>query len=62
MPRPPRPPRRAITLRLDPAIVEALEETADELVLGRNLLVERAIVAYLERLELPLRGQPCPSA
>lgn len=53
--RPPKAPRRPITLRLDAALVEALEETAEELVVGRNRLVELAIERYLNELELPVR-------
>lgn len=53
--RPPLVPRRAIAIRLPVDLLEALEETADELVVSRNLLVEKAVAAFLEHLELPLR-------
>lgn len=48
-------PRTSIAVRIRTDLVEALEETADELVVSRNLLVERAVEEYLRRLELPIR-------
>lgn len=51
-------PRRAARIRksyaLPPDLLEALEETADELVVSPSLLVEAAVRTFLEGLELPL--------
>lgn len=53
--RPPPTPRRAISVRLPLDVIEALDETADELVVSRNVLVEYAVVDYLRELTLPER-------
>lgn len=50
-----RPKRRALSLRLREDLVEILEETAEELVVGRNRLVELALERYFADLELPTR-------
>lgn len=55
-PRRPSPtPRRAISVRLPLDVIEALDETADELIVSRNVLVEHAVVDYLRALTLPER-------
>jgi metal-responsive CopG/Arc/MetJ family transcriptional regulator len=54
----PRPPRKAIQVRLPAELLEVLDETADELVVSRNLIIERALERFLLDLELPIRGQP----
>ena len=41
------------TYSLPAELVEALEETADELDLGPGVLVRYAVTGYLDRLELP---------
>ena len=50
-----RPDQVSRTFRIRRDLVEALEETAEELVVGRNLLLEHALEDYLARLELPTR-------
>lgn len=45
-----KPPRVAINVRLDASLLEALNETAEELVVSRNLLVETAVRQLLERM------------
>jgi metal-responsive CopG/Arc/MetJ family transcriptional regulator len=55
----PRPPRKGIHVRLPAELLEALDETADELVVSRNLIIERALERFLLDLELPIRrGRP----
>lgn len=55
-PRRGRPPNadartRSITIRMKPEVVERLGRAADERVVGRNLLIEKAIERYLDALE-----------
>lgn len=54
-------PVRTIALRIDPAVLEALDETAEELTVGRSRLIERLIILGLERLELPARAVRVPA-
>lgn len=42
--------RIATAVRFPPEIVEALDETADHFAVSRNLLINRAVVEYLDRL------------
>lgn len=44
------PVRSVISIRLRPELVEALEETADELLVSRNKLIEIALDEYLARV------------
>lgn len=44
--------RVPVSIRLRPEVLEALDETAEELVMSRNVLVERAVVTFLEALDL----------
>ena len=60
MSRPGRPERRAVNLRLRVDLLEALDETAEEIVVSRNRLVEIAVESYLSRLELPARQLRTP--
>lgn len=44
--------RIATGIRFDPALHEALKETADELMVGMNWLVNRLCAEGLERMDL----------
>lgn len=57
---PARPARRSVNLRIRDDLLEALDETAEELVVGRNRLVEIALESYLSRLDLPVRRPRTP--
>lgn len=51
-----KPARRALSLRIREDLVEILEETAEELVVGRNRLVELALEHYFASLDLEPRS------
>lgn len=55
-----RPQRVTTAIRFDPALHEALRETADELVVSMNWLVVRLCRVGLARIELPLRDEVDP--
>lgn len=48
----PRPPRVCTAIRFDPALHEALTETADELGVALNWLVNKLCEEGLERVDL----------
>lgn len=50
MARNPRNKRHAISVRLDVALLERLDGECEARMLGRNLIVSKAIEAYLDRL------------
>jgi metal-responsive CopG/Arc/MetJ family transcriptional regulator len=43
-------PRRAVSIRMREDLAEALDETAKELIVSRNRLVEIAVEEYLWRI------------
>jgi metal-responsive CopG/Arc/MetJ family transcriptional regulator len=43
-------PRRAVSIRMREDLAEALDETAKELIVSRNRLVEIAVEEYLGRI------------
>lgn len=47
--------RRHLSIRMRPQLLEALDETADEVMVSRSRLIELAVESYLERIELPPR-------
>lgn len=49
---------RRLTLHLDPAVLEALEETAEALHLGKSKLIELVVSDWLERYEIPPERAP----
>lgn len=55
MPRRPRADRRHLSIRMDAGLLEALDETADEVMVSRSRLIELAVESFLERIELPPR-------
>jgi len=55
MPRRARGDRRHLSIRMDPCLLEALDETADEVMVSRSRLIELAVESYLQRVELPPR-------
>lgn len=57
---PARPARRSVNLRIREDLLEALDETAEELVVGRSRLVEIVLEIYLSRLDLPVRRPTAP--
>ena len=53
--------RRHLSIRMDAGLLEALDETADEVMVSRSRLIELAVESYLQRVELPPRvraGEP----
>jgi len=52
---PARNPRITTAVRFPPDVHEALKETAAELGVGVNWLINRAVTELLERIELPMR-------
>lgn len=47
--------RRVVSVRLPAALVEAIDETAEEILVSRSRLIEAACTDYLRRLELPTK-------
>lgn len=47
--------RRHLSIRMDAGLLEALDETADEVMVSRSRLIELAVESYLQRVELPPR-------
>lgn len=47
--------RRHLSIRMDAGLLEALDETADEVMVSRSRLIELAVESYLQRIELPPR-------
>lgn len=60
-PRPRGPVKVVVAVRLRPELVEALDETATELVVSRNRLVETAVEEYLWRLGDRMAAGASPS-
>jgi hypothetical protein len=50
--------RTHLSIRMRPQILEALDETAEELVVSRSRLIEAAVESFLARLELPPTARP----
>lgn len=51
--------RAQVSIRMDHELLEALDETCDEVMVSRSRLIEIAVSGYLARLELP-PSQPPP--
>lgn len=45
-----------VTIRLDPALEEAISETAKKLGLTKSELIRQSIIEYLDRLKKPTAG------
>lgn len=52
------PARRQVTIRLRTDLADRLDEEADTRVVGRNLLLERALEHYLDHVLPPVPARP----